>query len=131
MLLTAACATSNKSVTPVRESRAPEQQARQQVGSYGFHPEDPVRVGWGNEGLMAFLDLLRGPEGQRVAWRRLGPSQGMEVFEVTYDGLAAPVNLYLDPMHGGAIHAPAGFTIEGITSREPLPPTERPQVIEL
>jgi hypothetical protein len=135
LLLLTACASSNKSMAPVRESRAPEEhrvQARQ-PGSYGFNPQDPVRVGWGNEGMMAFLDLLRGPQGQRVAWRRMGPTQGLEVFEVTYEGLAAPVQLYLDPMNGDAIRAPEGFTIEGLTSsREPLPPEEeQPQVIEL
>lgn len=133
LLCLTACASSNKSLVPAREARAPERSAPAHGASaYGFGPEDPVRVGWGNEGMMAFLDLLRGPEGQRVAWRRLGPSQGLEVFEVSYDGLPAPVRLYLDPMNGGAIHAPSGFTIEGLTAREPLPPDEeRPQVIEL
>ncbi|WP_240360242.1 fibril protein [Pyxidicoccus caerfyrddinensis] len=132
LLFLTACASSNKSVAPVRESRAPVHSAPvREGGAYGFGPEDPVRVGWGNEGMMAFLELLRGPEGQRVAWRRLGPSQGLEVFEVTYEGLAAPVQLYLDPLNSGAIRAPSGFNIEGLTSREPLPPEERPQVIEL
>lgn len=132
MLLLTACASSNKSVAPVRESRAPERASPvRQEAAYGFRPDDPVRVGWGNEGMMAFLDLLRGPQGQRVAWRRLGSSAGLEVFEVTYEGLSSPVQLYLDPRNGGAIRAPSGFIIEGLTSREPMPPEEKPQVIEL
>ena len=50
---------------------------------------------------------------------------------MTYEGLSAPVRLYLDPHHGDAIHAPHGFTIEGLTSRAPVPPEEQPEVIEL
>ncbi|MFP2908212.1 fibril protein [Pyxidicoccus sp. 3LFB2] len=140
-LLLTACATSNKSGAPARESRAAVSQpsARAPVGSpvsstmgsYGFRPDDPVRVGWGNEGMMAFLQLLRGPEGQRIAWRRMGPSGGVEVFEVTYEGLAAPVQLYLDPLNGDAIRAPSGFTIEGLTSRQPMESEQKPDVIEL
>lgn len=134
LLFLTACAASNKSVSPARESRASvhRQPVREPVRAYGFGPEDPVRVGWGNEGMMAFLQLLRGPEGQRIAWRRVGPSGGLEVFEVTYEGLAAPVQLYLDPLNGDAIRAPSGFTIEGLTSREPMSPKrKRPEVIEL
>ncbi|WP_240359212.1 fibril protein [Pyxidicoccus trucidator] len=133
LLFLTACASSNKSVAPARESRAsaPRPPERAPSSSYGFGPEDPVRVGWGNEGLMAYLQLLRGPEGQRIAWRRMGPSGGLEVFEVTYEGLAAPVQLYLDPRNGDAIRAPSGFTIEGLTSREPMVPEKKPGVIEL
>lgn len=133
LLFLTACASSNKSVAPARESRAQvhRQPVREPVHAYGFGPEDPVRVGWGNEGMMAYLHLLRGPEGQRIAWRRVGPSAGLEVFEVTYEGLDAPVQLYLDPRNGDAIRAPPGFTIEGLTSREPLPSEKRPEVIEL
>jgi hypothetical protein len=133
LLFLTACATSNKSAVTARESRAPvaRQPEPPRVGAYGFGPEDPVRVGWGNEGMMAFLHLLRGPEGQRIAWRRLGPTGGLEVFEVTYEGLASPVRLYLDPMRGDAIRAPSGFTIEGLTSREPMPAEVKPEVIEL
>ncbi|MFP2930171.1 fibril protein [Pyxidicoccus sp. 3LG] len=131
LLLLTACASSNRATAPSREARATATQPVPAIPSYGFHPEDPVRVGWGDQGLLAYLELLRGPQGQRIAWRRVGPSRGLEVFEVTYDGLNAPVRLYLDPHHGGAIHAPSGFIIAGLTSREPLPPEEKPEVIEL
>ncbi|HZI16507.1 MAG TPA: fibril protein [Myxococcus sp.] len=134
LLLLAACASSNKSAAPARQAQAAVR-AEQGPLSYGFRPEDPVRVGWGNRGVMTFLELLRGPDGQRVAWRRVGTCCGaeaaMEVFEVTYEGLDEPVRLYLDPHHGDAIHAPAGFIIEGLTSREPRDPEQLPEVIEL
>lgn len=140
LLLLAGCASSNKSVAPSREAQASGYGQRDSAASYGFRPEDPVRVGWGNQGVMTFFELLRGPEGQRVAWRRVGACcgaeatstrAGLEVFEVTYEGLDEPVRLYLDPHHGGAIHAPEGFIIEGLTSREPRDPEGQPEVIEL
>jgi hypothetical protein len=139
LLLLAACASSNKSVAPARQAQA-SVRAEQGPASYGFRPEDPVRVGWGNRGVMTFFELLRGPDGQRVAWRRVGtccgaeaasPRSGLEVFEVTYEGLDEPVRLYLDPHHGAAIHAPEGSLIEGLTSREPRDPEQLPEVIEL
>ncbi|NMO22713.1 fibril protein [Pyxidicoccus fallax] len=110
------------------QSQSPEGQ-----DAYGFHPGDPVRVGYGDRGIMAFFELLRGPEGQRVAWRRLGPHSGtgVETFEVTYEGLGKSVRMYIDPNHGAAIHAPEGFIIQGLTSRAPTPAEEKPEVIEL
>ena len=142
LLLLTACASSRKSVSPAAEARGPVQsQPVPEVVAYGLHPEDPVRVGWGNPGIMAFFELLRGPEGQRVAWRRVGPCcgaepdaprAGLEVFEVTYEGLDKPVRMYLDPHNGAAIHAPSGFIIQGLTSRAQAPAEEkRPEVIEL
>lgn len=139
LLLLTACASSNKSVAPAREAQA-SVRGEPAPMSYGFRPEDPVRVGWGNQGVMTFFELLRGPDGQRVAWRRVGtccgaeaaaPRAGLEVFEVTYEGLEEPVRMYLDPYNGDAIHAPEGFIIEGLTSREPRDPEEMPEVIEL
>ncbi|WP_240358519.1 fibril protein [Myxococcus vastator] len=136
MLFLAACASTNKSAVP--EPRASASTApRVDVVKYGFHPQDPVRVGWGDRGLMAFLELLRGPQGQRIAWRRVGPCCGvgapteLEVFEVTYDGLAAPVSLYLDPNTAGAVHAPNGFNLQGLASRSQVAQEETPRVIEL
>ncbi|MCP3136845.1 fibril protein [Pyxidicoccus xibeiensis] len=142
LVLLTACASSNKSASPAREARARTAAAPGgELLSYGFDPRDPVRVGWGNQGVLAFLELLRGPQGQRIAWRRVGPcceadaspsrAPSLEVFEVTYEGLATPVRLYLDPHHGDAIYAPQGFTIEGLTSRAPPPAEEQPEVIEL
>lgn len=136
MLFLAACASTNKSAGP--ELRASASTApRVEVVEYGFHPQDPVRVGWGDRGMMAFLELLRGAQGQRIAWRRVGPCCGtgapteLEVFEVTYDGLAAPVSLYLDPNIAGAVHAPHGFSIQGLASRSQVEQEETPRVIEL
>lgn len=142
LLTLSACASSNPAVV-----RAPREEASvvatnlpEDGSTYGYRAEDPVRVGWGNPGVMAFFELLRGPQGQRVAWKRLGPCcdtgptpsleyAGLEVFEVGYEGLTDPVRLFIDPNHGAAIRAPQGFTIEGLTARET--PTTPSDVIEL
>lgn len=144
LLMLSACASS----THASVVRKPRETAPASVASrtghestYGYRAEDPVRVGWGNPGVLAFFELLRGPEGQRIAWKRLGPCcdntarpehAGLEVYEVSYEGLNLPVRLYIDPNHGAAIRAPHGFTIEGLTSREPPPEQPAPPgVIEL
>ncbi len=136
MLFLAACASSNKVGTPEPGASATSAPRVEGVG-YGLHPHDPIRVGWGDRGLMAFLELLRGPHGERIAWKRVGPCCGtgapteLEVFEVTYEGLASPVNLYLDPNTSDAVHAPDGFSIQGLASRPQAAPEEAPGVIEL
>lgn len=145
LLTLAACTSSNNAaVRRAPEARAPRlPEPRERVDSdpraYGYRKEDPVRVGWGNPGVMAFFELLRGPEGQRVAWRRLGPCcdtppqpefVGLEVFEVSYEGMETPVRMFIDPNHGGALRAPRGFIIEGLSTREPRPTTDD-DVIEL
>ncbi|WP_254613991.1 MULTISPECIES: fibril protein [unclassified Myxococcus] len=141
LMALSACASSNPAVVRApREEAPPVVGLQEEGGTYGYRAEDPVRVGWGNPGVMAFFELLRGPQGQRVAWKRLGPCcdtgptpsleyAGLEVFEVGYEGLELPVRLFIDPNHGAAIRAPRGFTIEGLTSRET--PTTPSDVIEL
>ena len=96
----------------------------------GYAPENPVKVGGGGErGVQnehAWLDGLRGPDGQAVTWFRLGSCcefetpnaprdmQGhglLDAYEVTYPGLPHPVLLYLDMYDPPADQAvPPGFT---------------------
>nr|AAB95228.1 fibril protein [Myxococcus xanthus] len=116
---------------------SPRHGAASRGGGVRFHPQDPVRVGWGDRGMMVFLELLRVPPGPRIPWRRVGPccvtggATELKVFEVTYDGLAAPVSLYLDPNTAGVVHAPNGFNLQGLASRSQVEQEETPRVSEL
>jgi len=70
----------------------------------------------------AFLDSLRGPAGQLVSYQRAGSccpfrtpngfdnSGLLDKYLVTYEGLAAPVTLYINFYDPGRPLAPAGFT---------------------
>src|SRR5690349_8450372 len=73
LLVLAACSSTSKARP--RGSQAHSEGWRQAVEgpeSYGFSPENPIHVGGGPDGQHTFLDTLRGPEGQPLAWRRLG-----------------------------------------------------------
>ena len=110
-------------------------------GSYGFSPDNPIHVGGGPNGQHAFLDALRGPEGQPIAWRRLGSCCEFEtpnglmgfglldMYEVHYAGLERPVILYLDMYDSEPVTAPVGFTLPGAEAQQ-APPKE-PRIIEL
>jgi hypothetical protein len=119
-----------------------------QEGAYGFSPENPIHVGGGPTGQRAFLEALRGPEGQPLAWRRLGSCCEFEtpnglmglglldLYEVTYEGLEQPVILYLNMYDSGPVAAPAGFLLPESNEAEaevPVPqePRSKPKVIEL
>jgi hypothetical protein len=109
--------------------------------SYGFSPGNPIHVGGGPDGQQAFLEMLRGPEGQPLAWRRLGSCCEFEtpnslvgfglldLYEVTYEGLERPVILYLDMYESGPVMAPEGFTLPG--EEQPDAPRGKPRIIEL
>jgi hypothetical protein len=92
---------------------------------YGYDSTAVVKVGGGTGGghdaEVAYLSSLRGPRGEAVESVRLGscctftragdPPQGrIDVWEVTYPGLPAPVLLYLNMYELQAPHAPEGFT---------------------
>ena len=99
------------------------------VGEYGFSETNPVRVGsLGGESPVAnehlYLRRLRGPEGQRVSYERVGsccavPSPNglfgdsglLDEYLVSYEGLAHPLTLYLDMYDPGEVRAPLGFTL--------------------
>ena len=96
--------------------------------AFGYAPENPVKVGGGAEhGVQnehAWLDTLRGPNGETVTWLRLGSccafetpnappdmeGHGMlDAYEVTYPGIAHPVLLYLDLYDPAEEGVPPGF----------------------
>ncbi|HEX8829908.1 MAG TPA: hypothetical protein VF705_02025 [Longimicrobium sp.] len=98
------------------------------AGALGYSTRNAIRVGGGAENgsrnEMAWLDGLRGPGGETVAYLRLGSCcefatpnglQGktgvLDAFEVTYPGLERPVLLYInmyDPPESAQV--PQGFT---------------------
>lgn len=88
---------------------------------WGYSLEQPIAVGGGiplgafNE--RAYLRQLRGPAGQVVRYSRLGSNLGthnpVDIYEVSYEGLAAPVHLYFDMYAAPSfvVAAPKGFTL--------------------
>ena len=95
---------------------------------YGYSPENPIRVGDGDatNGPMnerIFLSSLRGPNGEKVSFNRLGSCCEFEtpngflggglldMYEVNYDGLAEPKILYLNMYDPGEIKPPRGFIL--------------------
>jgi hypothetical protein len=149
LLVLAACSSAPKSrVRPAPRHSEGWQPAWGEEGGYGFTPENPIHVGGGPSGQRAFLEALRGPNGEPLAWRRLGSCCEFEtpnglmglglldLYEVTYEGLAQPVILYLDMYDSGPLAAPAGFVLpegQAVEQAEPHapPPSSKPKIIEL
>lgn len=136
----AACASPGTSVPGALAPARHVVNARAET-TYGYHPKDPIRVGNGPDGEHAYLEALRGPEGQVVVSRRLGSCCEFEtpngfhgwgmlnVYEVTYEGLDEPTRLYLDMYDAGEVRAPEGFMLKGQSGEENAPPSQK--VIEL
>lgn len=94
------------------------------AGAYGWSPANPVRVGGarssGGARQRAFLESLRTPDGQRVAFDRLGsccvppdagPNGGpLDVFILSVPGRARPVLLFVTIYEEAALRTPHGFT---------------------
>jgi hypothetical protein len=89
--------------------------------TYAYTKEQPVQVGgaqlYGAARQRRYLDTLRGPEGQAIKYRRLGSmpvetngTTFLDIYEVTYEGLAKPITLYLDFYHYNPLRAPRGLT---------------------
>lgn len=92
---------------------------------YGYSRETPVNVGYGVKGERYYLSQLRGPNGQKVTYNRIGSSgeiksknpnapMGVAVldsYEVSYEGIETPIRLYINMYdYDGVPPAPAGFT---------------------
>lgn len=144
VLALTACASPGTSFEDVMRRTQPLTPTRPDPLTYGTRPENPVRVGWGDKGVRAYFGLLRGPQGQSVAWRRMGDcceftpvdgrgtTQGkLAIFEVTYEGLDTPVVLYVDAYTGGSVYAPWGFLLEGGPDSKGTPAGAEPDIIDL
>ncbi|QRN95048.1 hypothetical protein JRI60_39100 [Archangium violaceum] len=113
-------ATEAAAQTPAAREEAPTQEP----SGYGYTPEAPIKVGGGPRSEHEYLQYLRGPEGQRLRYQRLGsccdfkdpslPFGGglLDMYEVTYEGLEKPVTLYLDMYRREEPRAPAGFRLD-------------------
>jgi hypothetical protein len=86
--------------------------------AYAYTMEQPVQVGgspaYGAARQRRYLDALRGPQGERIQYKRRGSVQGpdgtfLDAYDVTYEGLEGPVTLYLDWYHYNPQKAPRGF----------------------
>lgn len=87
--------------------------------SYGLTSDHPVQVGggpmYGAARQRRYLEALRGPKGEALEYTRTGavmrgPDDALvDAYDVTYQGLAAPVRLYLDWYHFTEAFAPRGF----------------------
>jgi hypothetical protein len=108
---------------------------REATNAYGYGRRNPVKVGGGQQNGVAsqhaWLEGLRGPGGEPVRYRRLGScceyGRGrrrgiLDAYEVTYDGLAKPVVLFLD-MYAEPRGVPA--PPEGFTAASPSTPSAR------
>jgi len=90
--------------------------------TYGFSPENPIRLGSLNlyDGIArmeAYLNTLRGPNFEEIIYTRLNPvynhaSQIVDPYEISYAGLSKPLTLYFDLYTYEAPMAPIGFTCE-------------------
>ncbi|HEY0097296.1 MAG TPA: hypothetical protein VGB96_23420, partial [Archangium sp.] len=109
---------------PAQAPTGPVEAPAQEPSGYGYTPEDPIQVGGGPSGEHEYLQHLRGPEGQRLRFHRLGSCCGfkdpslpfggglLDMYEVTYEGLASPVRLYLDMYRRQEPRAPTGFRLD-------------------
>lgn len=151
LLLLAACSSTSSEVRRPRPSRTHSQGWEpdwREMDTYGLSPENPIQIGGGPEGQEVFLSTLRGPQGESLAWRRLGSccvfetpngidGHGLlDMYEVLYEGQERSVILYLDMYDSGPVAAPTGFTLpeEGsapVESPAPEEPRKKPKVIEL
>jgi hypothetical protein len=85
--------------------------------TYGLTPENPILIGGEvDEGLQrekAFLDNLRGPNGEAVRSYRMVTTNVngliVDIYLVTYEGLADPVELFLTSYEYNDPTAPLGF----------------------
>ena len=86
---------------------------------YGYSKEHAVQVGgsplYGASRQRKYLDALRGPEGQKIQYKRTGQFRApdgtiLDGYELTYEGLEKPVTLFLDWYHYNPQMAPRGFT---------------------
>lgn len=107
--------------------------------AYARSQDHPAEVGGGAMYAAArqrrFLDALRGPKGDAVRYTRKGallPPDGLgpiDHYEVTYDGLATPITLFLDAYHYVEPKAPSGFVCARRMSLG-LPPPDELRAVE-
>lgn len=97
--------------------------------TYGYSEDNPVQVGGGFKAgpphERFYLDQLRGPNGERISYRRLGsccsfPSESdpygggtvpLDMYKVTYRGSTGEIIIYINMYDLVDPRAPVGFTV--------------------
>ena len=95
--------------------------------TYGYTKENAIRVGDGGELFggpareRAYLDHLRGPNGEPISYERTGSLNFEDTIldEYVITGLASPVTLYIDIYKLEELRAPLGFTCVGSFDLKP------------
>ena len=95
--------------------------------TYGYTQENAIRVGDGGELFggpareRAYLDNLRGPNGEPLSYERTGSLNFEDTIldEYVISGLATPVTLYIDVYKFEELKAPVGFTCAGEFNLQP------------
>ena len=95
--------------------------------TYGYSRENAIRVGDGGELFggpareRAYLDNLRGPNGEPISYERLGSLNFEDTIldEYRIAGLATPVTVYLDIYQFEELRAPVGLTCAGPFNLKP------------
>jgi hypothetical protein len=88
--------------------------------TYGLTAANPIQIGGsfqaGPARARQYLAALRGPAGQGLRVVRLGSTMGvdkstiLDLYEITYAGLAAPIRLLVDQYHESPLKAPQGLS---------------------
>ena len=94
---------------------------------YGISEKNAIKVGGlsetGPKSERYYLNMLRGPKGEKVNYRRLGscchfespnsPFAMLDMYEIIYKGINKPVIIYLNmyDVPNGKLIAPVGFKI--------------------
>lgn len=127
LLTTVACLSAGVALSADQDDK-PTDAARKDV--YGISERNPIQLGSqsgrsGPKVLHEYMDRLRGPRNEKVAYRRVGTccefetprglfgGKGvLEVWEVTYDGLPKPTKLFLNLYDHGEVSPPVGFLLK-------------------
>jgi hypothetical protein len=89
--------------------------------AYGYSPEKPIRVASivsDQVGPLAdfYFEFLRSPDNKSVSYSLIGTQRVenslLDIYEVTYEGAAQPVELYFDEYHSGQLMVPIGFSCQ-------------------
>lgn len=125
LVLLASCATTQKA--QIQDNGPIEITKISEDATYGSE-KNPILVGGvadskGPQNERAYLDLLAGPEGQKITYDRVksccsfSTERGfmgkglLDVYKITYQGQKEPIYLYINMYDYQTLYAPVGFTI--------------------
>ncbi|MDD3625984.1 MAG: hypothetical protein PHV06_01570 [bacterium] len=94
--------------------------------TYGYTPENPIKIGAVNNGPMwieEYLKSITGPSGEKIEFKQLGSYSeeatdypigpgALEVYQITYPNLDKPLKLYFDNYNYVRPKAPKGLKIK-------------------